>query len=177
MKKLLIFGLSVFAFSSTLAYDSSFTVINLSKDNVDATMNQPQIGDSLQFRLDFTGNAPIADEEIMVGVSNLQNEVTFLDTVPGKLVNDMIEFPDLNKESDIWEEQYAFTVRVKDTNANSISASFAEETLIIPLNLSKESRCEDCPLTETGPKDMYLWILAALAFFAGIVGLAHFKKS
>ena len=177
MKKLFALLLSVAAFASVSAYDTNFTVINVSKDNVDATQNEPQIGDVLFFQLNFSGNEPVADESIAVDISNLKDVVTFVSTDPGTVDADMIQYPDLNNAADIWEEEYGFYARINDTTATSVSAAFQGTTLTVPLNLSKESRCEDCDLSETGPESLYLWIFAAFVLLAGFVGLAHFKKS
>ncbi|PID70799.1 hypothetical protein CSB37_00440 [bacterium DOLZORAL124_38_8] len=199
MKKFLVFALSVLASTSAFAqfitpnpgddivqsdfvqdtkseYNYTFTVLNISKDNVDATQNQPRIGDMLLFKINLSGKQPIADEAVMVNVAGLKDAVSFTEVTPGEVKGNNLEFPKLNKSADLWEEEYGFYVRVNDTKTEKLSATYKDTTLEIPLNLSRETRCKDCEVPKTGPAQLYVWILAAVAFFVGIIGLKSFKR-
>lgn len=141
---------------------TSFSVVNMSKDNADATQSGVQAGDILQYTFAFESNTEDVTNFIAnFDVSGLIGKVEFTELGLGQLNGNMITYPSYSNKAPC-DSSFSFVVRVKpcdELDSKNLSAS------IDGLN---RSLAVSCGLSPTGPSQ-YIVFASVLAIMSLMV--------
>lgn len=180
MKKLVLaFGcVTLLAAAGVSAQDappgvsSSFSVVNVSQDNVDGTKIGARPGDVLRYELSFSGSGIFQNFVPEVMLTDVLEGTEVVNLGGGTLSTTKLTFPgfsDFGTCSTDCTKTFSFFVRVKPDCAKktSLKADYASDSLRVPL---------DCELTHTGPNGLVFAILG-LVLLLGYVFLSERRES
>lgn len=146
MKKILltVFGLLISCVSVNFVaaqasfasnYDASFTVRNVSQNNIDATTRNVKPGDILMYQLQLTGVAPVTNEVVRVRTGSLENIMTLVDSTDGRLEGSYIYFPTVTDPKTRWTRTFAFYMRVeREPVVSAVTMSLGAQNVIINID-------------------------------------------
>lgn len=95
------------------AYNSTFTVRNVSQNNVDATNRAVKPGDILMYQVQLEGTAPVNNEVIRTRTGALEGTMTLVDSTDGRLEGSYIYFPNVTDDKNNWKRTFAYYMRVE----------------------------------------------------------------
>jgi hypothetical protein len=133
------------------AYTSTFTVRNISQNNINATTTVVQPGDILMYQVQLSGSQPVTNEVIRVRTGQLAGTMTLVDSTDGRAEGSYMYFPTVTDAKSRWERTFAFYVRIESVpRQSSITMNFNAKTLTV--NLSEVSVMNNPPVTMVPPQ-------------------------
>jgi len=146
-------------FSLAFAQSVSFSVVNTSRENKDATQEGARPGDTLRYSFVVQSDQDVLGFVPQVEISDVLAKSALIDAGLGSVSGTQLVFPEIQRVAPVREE-FSFFVRVNPDcprNSQNILASFSGEQLQVPIV------CELVP-TGFGYNRDVLFILAFLIF-------------
>jgi len=147
---------------------TSFSVVNMSQGNQDASVVGANPGDVLRFSYIITSDSEDVKNFVpSFNVANILSGAEIIDTQLGTLAGSTLTYPEYSHAAPCSKE-WVFVARVKDcgeVNQVSSTALPTNQSAMAPL------MCEEKPLVNVGPEQNQWWVVVALVVF-GILALA-----
>ena len=140
----------------------SFSVVNISQDNKDASLSGAVAGDILRYELVLNSETEdILDYEAFIDVSGLVDQVEFTDLGLGSLQDGIIAFPSFSKAAPC-KQVFSFFVQVKECKEgqSSLRADAEGQSAQVPRN---------CDLSATGPAPNWILLMGVLVLCLGVM--------
>lgn len=154
------------------SYNASFTVRNISQNNVDATKQVVKPGDILMYQVQLTGITPVSEEVIRVRTGAIEGTMTLVDSTDGRIEGSYLYFPTVTDAKNSWNRTFAFYMRVESQPVKStVAMNFGAQTTTINIGGGVVSpRTENNTTPTTVPKTGANYNNSFL-LFGGILGL------
>jgi len=150
---------------------SDFSVVNVSKDNADATLVGARPGDVLRYELTFSGSGSFLNFAPEVMLTDVLEGTEVVNLGGGTLDGTTLTFEgfsDFGTCAESCTKTFSFFVRVKPNCADkkSLTADYSADSLRVSL---------DCKLAQTGPNGIVFAVLG-LVLLLGYVFLSERRE-